>query len=59
MDLNEEFKLFYKICIDNGYKKVSQEQKECLKKAIDESTTYEEILAVWITALAINGTRIE
>lgn len=58
MNLNEEFKLFYKTCIDNGYKKISQEQKEWLKKAIDESTTYEEILAIWITALSINGTRI-
>ncbi len=54
MDENE-YKSFIKYCIENGYKSISKEQKECLKKAIDEAGTVEEFLAVFVTTVTLDN----
>ena len=43
------FKAAYKYIIDNGYRKLSQVEKDLIKNAIDEAKTFEELLAVVAT----------
>lgn len=51
----KDFKELYKLCIDNGYKRVSPVLKECLKKTIDEANTIEELLLAAIVAVRMNN----
>lgn len=54
--MNEkDFKELYKLCIDNGYKRVQPVLKECLKKAIDEANTVEELLMAVVVAIGVNN----
>ena len=54
--MNEkDFKELYKLCIDNGYKRVPPVLKECLKKAIDEANTVEELLMAVVVAIGVNN----
>lgn len=54
--MNEkDFKELYKLCIDNGFKRVPPILKECLKKAIDGAGTIEELLLAAIVAVRVNN----
>ena len=54
--MNEkDFKELYKLCIDNGYKRVPPVLKECLKKAIDEANTIEEVLLAVLVAVRVEN----
>lgn len=49
-----EWKEAYKYCIDNGYKNLSQNQKELLKRAVEEARTVEECFLAVYTAIILN-----
>lgn len=54
--MNEkDFKELYKICIDHGYKRVPMVLKECLKKAIDEANTIEELLLAVLVVIGVEN----
>ena len=50
----KEWKGLYKFCIDHRYENLSQIQKDLLKKAIDDATTFEELLVTAMAAIEAN-----
>ena len=51
---DKEWKTIYKFCIDHRYENLSQIQKDLLKKAIDDATTFEELLVTAMAAIEAN-----
>lgn len=49
----QQIKAIIKFCLDNGQHKLTKEEKEIIKLAIDQSSSWEELLQVIITSLAI------
>ena len=51
----KDWKEIYKYCIDNRYRNLTQEQKELLKKAIEEAMTVEDYLGAAFAAIMLNS----
>lgn len=51
----KDWKELYKFCIDNGYRNLTQTQKELLKKAIEEARTVEDYLGAVFAAIMLNS----
>ena len=50
----KDWKELYKFCIDNGYRNLTQTQKELLKKAIEEAQTVDDYLGAAFAAIMLN-----
>ena len=58
VDMTEhQWKEFAKWCLDNGERKLTKEEKEAIKLAIDQANSLNEIAQVALTSLAIDSNR--
>lgn len=53
----QQIKAITKFCLDNGRRKLTDGEKELIKLAIDQSSSWEELLKVMITSLGIDFNR--
>ena len=51
----KDWKEIYKFFIDNGYKNLTQEQKELLKRAIEEARTVDDYIGAVFAAIMMNS----
>lgn len=58
MDMTEhQWKEFAKWCLDNGQRKLTKEEKEVIKLAIDQADSLNELGKVAFASLAIDSSR--
>lgn len=53
----QELKAFAKWCLDNGKRKLTKEEKEAIKSAIDQANSLNELLQVVFISLVIDSNR--
>ena len=53
----QQWKAFSKWCIDNGQRKLTKEEKEAIKIAIDKTNNLNELLQVAFASLSIDSNR--
>ncbi|MDE5994796.1 MAG: hypothetical protein K2G60_04705 [Oscillospiraceae bacterium] len=53
----QQWKAFAKWCLDNGQRKLTKEEKEIIKSAIDQTDSLNELAQVAFISLAIDSNR--
>ena len=53
----QQWKAFAKWCLDNGQRKLTKEEKEIIKLAIDQASSLNEMIQVAFISLAIDSDR--
>ena len=53
----QQWKEFTKWCLDNGHRKLTKEEKEGIKLAIDQAESLNELMQVVFASLAIDSNR--
>lgn len=53
----QQWKAFVKWCLDNGHRKLTKEEKEAIKSAIDKTDNLNELIQVAFISLAIDSDR--
>ncbi len=53
----QQWKAFAKWCLDNGQRKLTREEKEAIKSAIDQANSLNELAQVAFISLAIDSNR--
>ena len=53
----QQWKAFAKWCLDNGQRKLTREEKEAIKSAIDQADNLNELVQVAFISLVIDSNR--
>lgn len=53
----QQWKAFSKWCLDNGQRKLTKEEKEAIKSAIDQTNSLNELLQVAFVSLSVDSKR--